>query len=29
VYVDRATRRPTEIPGVVRAKLEALAVFKD
>ena len=26
VYVDRATQRPIEIPGVVRAKLEALAV---
>src|SRR3954452_12497499 len=24
VYVDRATQRPTDIPGAVRAKLEAL-----
>jgi acyl-CoA thioester hydrolase len=29
VYVDRATQRPVEVPGEVRAKLEALAVRPD
>jgi acyl-CoA thioester hydrolase len=28
VYVDRATQRPTEIPPEVRAKLEALATYR-